>query len=103
MIAPSPSNTRPSIRIRSPVTSGVTMVLKKMSCPPKRDGSSPIWKYGPTVEDGVISATSMLHRSLLTPAQHDIEAVAQSPFGRGVFEIESRDHAGPGFRIGHRI
>ncbi len=52
--APSPSNTRPSTRIRSPEVSGVTRLLVKASFQAYWPfGVSPYLKNGPTVCDGV--------------------------------------------------
>src|SRR3569623_538429 len=109
--APSPSNTRPSMRTRSPETSGVRVELVNASFQAySPDGVMPYLKNGPTVCDGVIpsgfteSCTLLgLHGGGVLAAQHDVEAVAQRPFGLGILEIERRDHAHPRLLVRDRV
>src|SRR5947208_13272553 len=95
---PSPSNTRPSMRTRSPETSGVSVELVNASFQAYSPvGVRPYLKNGPTVCDGVIPLSSTLsctlpglHGGGVLATQHNVEAIAQRPFGLGVLEIERR-------------
>src|SRR4051812_31308157 len=110
-VAPSPSSTRPSMRTRSPETSDVNVELVNASFQAySPDGVMPYLKNGPTVCDGVIPLSIslpctlvVLHRRGVLAAQHDVEAVAQRPFGLGVLQIERRDHPRPRLLVRHRI
>src|SRR3569832_189615 len=109
--APSPSNTRPSMRTRSPETSDVSVELVKASFQAYSPvGVSPYLKNGPTVCDGVISSGFAefctlvgLHGGGVLAAQHDVEAVAQRPFGLGVLQVERRDHPHPRLLVRDRV
>src|SRR5919106_2279199 len=91
-----PSSTTPPTRTASGSDGGTSAEL------PSSD--SPMLKNGPTVWDAVgRSATSVLHRGRLAPAQHYVEAVGERPFGHGLLEVELRDQALAVPPVGHRV
>src|ERR1700752_1181839 len=109
MATPSPSNTLPSMRMRSPETSGVIKLLVKASFQSYRPpGVRPYLKNGPTVCDGVmpssLSTTLLgLHWRGARAAQHDVEAVAQRPFRLGVLQVDRPHHPQARGLVRHRV
>src|SRR5438105_6174257 len=94
---PSPSSSRPSIATRSPLAPRAAMSRVVSQ-------SSPMWRYGPTVWLPLAyRLMSALHRRGVAAAQHDVEAIGESPLRNGVRPVKHRDQANARFVLGDRV